>query len=324
MKRLISFISVLCILLSLSSPSFAAVEIKIGHVLTADSAWHVNLEGFAKEVAEKTEGRVIFKIYPGSQLGNEKDLIEGLMLQTIDGGLIGGGSFQSIDPRFGVEALPYAWKDHQTAYKAMDGEIGKFLLGILESKGIKGISWWENGFRHITNNKRPIVVPKDMEGLKIRVTPDKMRLDTFKALGASPIPINFGELYTALQQGVVDAQENPLGIIYANAFYEVQKYLSLSGHTWGSALLCFNSSAWKRIPDKDKPVVEAIANKWRDRERQQIINEESDMLAKLKEKGMKVNEVDKEAFKAAVQPVWKDYESVFGKDLMELVRKYGK
>jgi len=324
MKRLISFISVLCILLSLSSPSFAAVEIKIGHVLTTDSAWHVNLEGFAKEVAEKTEGRVIFKIYPGSQLGNEKDLIEGLMLQTIDGGLIGGGSFQSIDPRFGVEALPYAWKDHQTAYKAMDGEIGKFLLGILESKGIKGISWWENGFRHITNNKRPIVVPKDMEGLKIRVTPDKMRLDTFKALGASPIPINFGELYTALQQGVVDAQENPLGIIYANAFYEVQKYLSLSGHTWGSALLCFNSSAWKRIPDRDKPVVEAIANKWRDRERQQIINEESDMLAKLKEKGMKVNEVDKEAFKAAVQPVWKDYESVFGKDLMELVRKYGK
>jgi len=324
MKRLISFISVLCILLSLSSPSFAAVEIKIGHVLTTDSAWHVNLEGFAKEVAEKTEGRVVFKIYPGSQLGNEKDLIEGLMLQTIDGGLIGGGSFQSIDPRFGVEALPYAWKDHQTAYKAMDGEIGKFLLGILESKGIKGISWWENGFRHITNNKRPIVVPKDMEGLKIRVTPDKMRLDTFKALGASPIPINFGELYTALQQGVVDAQENPLGIIYANAFYEVQKYLSLSGHTWGSALLCFNSSAWKRIPDKDKPVVEAIANKWRDRERQQIINEESDMLAKLKEKGMKVNEVDKEAFKAAVQPVWKDYESVFGKDLMELVRKYGK
>ena len=324
MKRLISFISVLCILLSLSSPSFAAVEIKIGHVLTTDSAWHVNLEGFAKEVAEKTEGRVVFKIYPGSQLGNEKDLIEGLMLQTIDGGLIGGGSFQSIDPRFGVEALPYAWKDHQTAYKAMDGEIGKFLLGILESKGIKGISWWENGFRHITNNKRPIVVPKDMEGLKIRVTPDKMRLDTFKALGASPIPINFGELYTALQQGVVDAQENPLGIIYANAFYEVQKYLSLSGHTWGSALLCFNSSAWKRIPDRDKPVVEAIANKWRDRERQQIINEESDMLAKLKEKGMKVNEVDKEAFKAAVQPVWKDYESVFGKDLMELVRKYGK
>jgi len=324
MKRLISFISVLCILLSLSSPSFAAVEIKIGHVLTTDSAWHVNLEGFAKEVAEKTEGRVIFKIYPGSQLGNEKDLIEGLMLQTIDGGLIGGGSFQSIDPRFGVEALPYAWKDHQTAYKAMDGEIGKFLLGILESKGIKGISWWENGFRHITNNKRPIVVPKDMEGLKIRVTPDKMRLDTFKALGASPIPINFGELYTALQQGVVDAQENPLGIIYANAFYEVQKYLSLSGHTWGSALLCFNSSAWKRIPDRDKPVVEATANKWRDRERQQIINEESDMLAKLKEKGMKVNEVDKEAFRAAVQPVWKDYESVFGKDLMELVRKYGK
>jgi len=322
-KRVLTLIFVFCLLLGLSSSSYAATEIKIGHVLTTDSAWHINLDGFAKEAAEQTEGRVIFKIYPGSQLGNEKDLIEGLMLQTVDGGLIGGGSFQSIDPRFGIEALPYAWKDHEAAYRAMDGEIGNFLLGILESKGIKGISWWENGFRHITNNKRPIMVPKDMEGLKIRVTPDKMRLDTFKALGASPIPINFGELYTALQQGVVDAQENPLGIIYANAFYEVQKYLSLSGHIWGSALLCVNSPAWKRIPDQDKPVVEALAHKWRDRERQQIMDEESDMLVKLKEKGMQANEVDKEAFKAAVQPVWNDYESVFGKDLMDLVRKYG-
>ena len=103
----------------------------------------------------------------------------------------------------------------------------------------------------------------------------------------------------------------------------MQKYLSLSGHIWGSALLCVNSPAWKRIPDQDKPVVEALAHKWRDRERQQIMDEESDMLVKLKEKGMQANEVDKEAFKAAVQPVWNDYESVFGKDLMDLVRKYG-
>lgn len=323
MRKPLALTLAICTTMLMASSSFAAVEIKIGHVLNTDHAWHTNLEGFAGDVAEQTESRVIIKTYPGAQLGNEKDVIEGLTLQTIDGGLIGGGSFQSLDPRFGIEALPYAWKDHQSAYAAMDGEIGDMLLEILESQGIKGLAWWENGFRHITNSRKPIVAPQDMDGLKIRVTPDKMRLDTFNTLGASPMPINFGELYTALQQGVVDAQENPLAIIYSSAFYEVQKYLSLSGHIWGSALLCVNSSVWDRISDEDKAIVEALAMKWRDMERQQIMDEEAELLVKLEDKGMEVNEVDKEAFKAAVQPVWQDYEGVFGKDLLDLVRKYG-
>jgi len=323
MKKVLSLVIVTSLFIMLSAPGFAAVEIKIGHVLNSDHAWHTNLEGFAKDVAAETEGRVVVKVYPSAQLGNEKDVIEGLTLQTIDGGLIGGGSFQSIEPKFGIEALPYAWKDHQTAYNAMDGEIGEMLLGILGSKGIKGLAWWENGFRNITNSKKPIVVPADMEGLKIRVTPDKMRLDTFNTLGASPMPINFGELYTALQQGVVDAQENPLAIIYSSAFYEVQKYLSLSGHIWGSALLCVNSSVWNKLSDQDKAIVEKLATKWRDMEREQIMAQEQDFLKKLAEKGMEINEVDKAAFKEAVQPVWQEYEPVFGKELMDLVRKYG-
>ena len=323
MKKVLSLVIVTSLFIMLSAPGFAAVEIKIGHVLNSDHAWHTNLEGFAKDVAAETEGRVVVKVYPSAQLGNEKDVIEGLTLQTIDGGLIGGGSFQSIEPKFGIEALPYAWKDHQAAYNAMDGEIGEMLLGILGSKGIKGLAWWENGFRNITNSKKPIVVPADMEGLKIRVTPDKMRLDTFNTLGASPMPINFGELYTALQQGVVDAQENPLAIIYSSAFYEVQKYLSLSGHIWGSALLCVNSSVWNKLSDQDKAIVEKLATKWRDMEREQIMAQEQDFLKKLAEKGMEINEVDKAAFKEAVQPVWQEYEPVFGKELMDLVRKYG-
>jgi tripartite ATP-independent transporter DctP family solute receptor len=323
MRKLVILATIACFILLAPVLSFAAVEIKIGHVLNSDHAWHTNLEGFAKDVEQQTDGRVIVKVYPSSQLGNEKDVIEGLTLQTIDGGLIGGGSFQSLDPKFGIEALPYAWENHQAAYNAMDGEIGDMLLEILDSNGIKGLAWWENGFRHITNSKKPIVVPADMEGLKIRVTPDKMRLDTFKTLGSSPMPIDFGELYTALQQGIVDAQENPLAIIYSSAFYEVQDFLSLSGHIWGSALLCVNNSVWNRISDDDKKTVMALAMKWRDLEREQIMQQEEDFLTKLKEKGMQINEVDKAAFKAAVQPVWQDYESVFGKELMDLVRKYG-
>lgn len=302
----------------------AQTVIKIGHVLNADHVWHTCLTGFADEVGKATQGRVAVRIYPGSQLGNEKDMIEGMTLQTVDGGLIGGGSFQSIEPKFGIEALPYAWPTHEAAYRALDGELGALLLKALTNKGIVGLAWWENGFRHITNNKRPIVKPEDLRGLKIRVTPDKMRLDTFKTLGASPVPINFGELYTALQQGVVDGQENPFAIIYSSAFYEVQKYLSLSGHIWGSALLCVNASVWKKVSSEDQANVMRLAAKWRDEERRLTVAQENDFLEKLKKKGMQVNETNKAAFKNAVKSVWAEYEAVFGKDLMKLVERYGK
>ena len=318
------FLFTLFLLMSAALPVFAATTIKIGHVLNPDHSWNVSLLGFAEDVQKATEGRVVVQVYASSQLGNEKDLIEGLSLQTVDGGLIGGGSFQSIEPKFGVEALPYAWPTHESAYNALDGELGAYLLSILGKKGIVGLSWWENGFRHLTNNERPIVKPEDLKGLKIRVTPDKMRLDTFKALGASPMPINFGELYTALQQGVVDGQENPFAIIYSNSFYEVQKYLSVTGHIWGSALLCVNSSAWNRISKEDQETVMKFADKWRDEQRRQTREQEDKFLAMLKEKGMEVNTVDKPAFQQAVQTVWADYESVFGKELLDLVRKYGK
>lgn len=307
-----------------ATTGMAATTIKIGHVLNTDHTWHKNLLGFANDVKNETKGDVIVQIYPSGQLGNEKDMIEGLALGTIDGGLIGGGSFQSLDPKFGVEALPYAWPTHQAAYKAFDGKIGRLLFDILNKKGIVGLSWWENGFRHMTNNKKPINTPADLTGLKIRVTPDKMRLDTFKILGASPMSINFGELYSALQQGVVDGQENPYSIIYSNAFYEVQKYLSNTGHIWGSAILCVNKNVWNGISAKDKEIIMKLAKKWCIAERKDTIREEKEYLTKLKAKGMKINDVDKAAFKKAVQPIWKDYEPVFGADLMKMVREYGK
>lgn len=324
MKRTATALLTAVLLVFAIGAASAETVIKIGHVLNPDHSWNVCLLGFADEVKTATNGRVVFQIYPSSQLGNEKDLIEGLSLQTIDGGLIGGGSFQSIEPKLGVEALPYAWPTHESVYAALDGELGNYLLDLLAKKGVVGISWWENGYRHLTNNKHPVMKPEDMAGLKIRVTPDKMRLDTFKALGASPMPINFGELYSAMQQGVVDGQENPFSIIFSNSFFEVQKYLSVTGHIWGSALLCVNSSVWGKLSDEDKATVATVAAKWRDEQRKQTMEQEVEFLQKLKDKGMEVVEVDKAAFQQAVQGVWSDYESVFGKELMDLVRKYGK
>jgi len=296
------------------------VTVKVGHVLNTDHSWHICLEGWAKDVAEQTNGRVDIKIFPSSQLGSEKDMVEGLRMGMVDAGLIGGSSFQNLDPKFGIEELPYAFDSHEAAYKVFDGFVGNALFAILDKKGIKGLSWWENGFRHITNNKRPILSPEDLKGVKIRVTPNKMRLDTFTTMGASPMPIAFGELYSGLQQGVVDAQENPLAIFYSNAFYEVQEYLSLTQHIWCSALLSVNKRVWNKISKEDQAIMQQSAHVWRDKQRMMVQKDNKEMLERIKAKGVKVNNVDPQPFRAAVAKVWTDFEPVFGKELMNHMR----
>lgn len=308
--------------LAVFSGNTQALDIKLGHVLAPTHNWNVAVEGFAKDVSEATEGRVNFEIFPSGQLGNEKTVVEGMQIGSVPAGLIGCGSFQSLDAKFGVVELPYSWTDRQDAYAAYDGELGDSLESLAEQYNIKVLAWWENGFRHITNNHGPIESPEDLEGLKIRVTPDKMRLDTFSALGASPAPLSFGELYSALQQGVFDAQENPLSIIDSASFYEVQDYVSLTGHVWAPACLTIANSTWNRLSDEDQAEVQEQANTWRDKQRKLTQQDDQELIERLEAEGMQVNEVDKELFSEKVQSVWSKYEPVFGEELMELVKRY--
>lgn len=325
LTHVIALTAFLSIISALTSSEIASArEFKLGHVLPADHSWNICAEGFAKEVTEKTEGRVTINVYSGGQLGNEKDMVEGLQLGTIQMGLIGGGSFQDLEPKMGIANLPYAWADHDHAYRAFDGEIGDTLLALLKKKGIVGLGWWENGFRHITNNTRPINSPEDLQGLKLRVTPIKLRLDTFNALEALPVPLPFSELYSALQQKVVDGQENPLEIIESSHFYEVQKYLTMTGHIWGTAILAIADRSWKKISSEDRKIVREIAQKWRDKQREMVRDSEQEMVEKLQEKGMIINFVDKTPFVEKVQRVYNDYQPVFGADLISLVDKYRK
>ena len=298
-----------------------AATLKLGHVLPPTHNWHVAATGFADEVKAATQGRVEIKVFPNSQLGSETAMIEGLQLGTLEMGLIGGASFQNIEPKMGVEGLPYAFSHHQHAYRVFDGELGTRLFGLLEKKGVKGLAWWENGFRDMTNSKRPIATPDDLKGLKVRVTPDKIRLDTFKTLGALPVPMAFAELYSALQQGAVDGQENPLAIIFSSNFFEVQKYLSLTNHIWSSATLVVAKSVWDKVGPADQQLVQKAAIAWRDKQRKMVQESGDDFLAKLKAKGMQVNTPDNALFVKAVIPVWKQYEDVFGKDFFELIEK---
>lgn len=306
-----------------AAPVAHALDIKLGHVLAPSHSWNKAAEGFAAQVKEQTQGRVNFILFPNGRLGNEENMLESLQNGSQSAAIIGAGSLQSIEPKFGIVELPYTWASPQQAYQAYDGELGAALAKLAHAKKLVIVSWWENGFRHLTNNRSAIKTPADLVGLKTRVTPDKMRLDTFTALGANPAPLAFGEFYSALQQKIVfDAQENPLSIIYTSSFFDVQKYLSLTNHVWSPACLVISKSTWNRISPADRKIVQTAADTWRDEQRKMITLGDTEYVAKLKETGMEVNDVDKVPFISAVTPVWKTYESIYDAGLMATLQKY--
>jgi len=225
-------------------------------------------------------------------------------------------------PVTAIEELPFLWSSREQAYAAYDGELGAKLTEAIGKNGVRVLAYWENGFRHFTNNVKPIVRPADMKSIKFRTAESAIRLDMFKQLGAAAVPMPFTELFTALQQGTVDGQENPLSIIDSSRLYEVQKYLSLSGHIWNASLMVVSPGRWNKLSAEDRKVIEANALKYRLVARELIREQDDKLLTELKAKGIAVNEVDKAAFKKAVEPVWAKYEAKFGKDIMDIVRKY--
>ncbi len=311
-------------LASFATAADAQVEIRLGHVLPEAHSWHVAATGFADEVAEKTEGRVAIEVFAGGQLGSEKEVIEGMQFGAVQAGVIGSGSFQYIEPKMGIIEMPYAWTSREQAFTALDADLGDALEALLDPKGMVVLSWWETGFRNITNNTRPIEKPADLEGLKIRVTPDKVRLATFEGLGAEPAPLAFGELYSALQQGLFDAQENPLSIIDAASFFEVQKYVSKSEHIFGAASLTMSKMTWDQISEEDQAIVLEAAQHWAEEQRTMAAEAEASLVATLEGKGMAFNEVDKAAFVEAVAPIWETQAEVFGPELLEILDTYRK
>jgi len=300
----------------------AQTVLKVGHVFAADHPWQIALEGLADDVREATGGSVEIQVFPSSQVGGDREMAESMQLGTLEMALFGTGALQVLDPRLIIEELPYAWPTREHAYAALDGRLGDALAGILSGRGIEVISWWESGYRHITNSVRPIETPEDMQGLTMRVPEAALRIDTFRQLGSLPTPMAFSEVFTALQQRVVDGQENPLATIHASRFYEVQEHLALSGHIWGSGALTIAAGALARLSDDERTALMEAAAKWRDIERQMIAESEERLVEVLAAAGVQITRPDPAAFQAAVQPVWDQYESVFGADLLELVREY--
>ena len=298
-----------CIAL-ITGPAGAQTEIKLGHVGEPGSLFQKSADEFAKRANAKLAGKAKVIVYGSSQLGGDKEMIQKLKLGTLDMALPSTVMSSEVD-LVGIFEMPYIVKD-----RAHMGRIEKDIFWptiepAIEKKGLKVLAVWENGVRHITNNKRPIKVPADLQGIKLRVPEGKWRVKMFLAYGANPSPMKFSELFTALQTGVMDGEENPFTQIYSAKLQEVQKYLSLSGHVYTPAYLTVGTRHWETLPADVRKVLEDTARETQAYVYQVAAHDDEDLLGKLKQAGMQVNEVDKDAFVAASKSVYDE----FGKEV---------
>jgi len=296
---------------ALVAPSvFAQTEIKLGHVGEPGSLFQKSADEFAKRANAKLGGKAKVIVYGSSQLGGDKEMIQKLKLGTLDMALPSTVMSSEVDIA-GLFEMPYIVKD-----RAHMGRIEKDIFWptiepAIEKKGLTVLALWENGFRQITNNKRPIKVPGDLAGIKLRVPEGKWRVKMFQTYGANPSPMKFSELFTALQTGVMDGEENPLTQIYSAKLQEVQKYLSMSGHVYTPAYLTVGTTHWNALPADVRKVLADTAKETQAFVYETAAHDEQELLGKLKQAGMQVNDVDKDAFVSASKSIYEE----FGKEV---------
>lgn len=267
----------------------------------------------------KFPDRVTFQLYPASQLGNEREILEGLRIGTIE--MTTSGVAGLADPLFDIIDMPFLFRDRHHVYTVLDGPLGKEILEKNKDQRLVALGFWENGWRHITNNKRPINAPADIKGLKQRVVEHKIYLATMRALGANAIPIPYGELYTSLKTGVVDGQDNPLINIWTAKFYEVQKYLTLAGHVYSNNIVFVSRKFWDTLPADIQTGIREAVLEGAVHIRKESIKADKELVEKLKANGMLVNEIkDKGPFVEATKSVYDQFANIFPPELIKRIR----
>lgn len=315
------------VLLFAVAATAAPVQIKYAMVGNETNPTYISIMQVKDFIEKKSNGEIQFQVYPNGQLGGDRQILEGMQLGTIEMGIVGISVMSNFNPKFGIFDLPFLFKDEQTAYKALDGELGAKISELAIPLGFRILGYGTDGYRHVSNNRGPIKKPADLSGLKIRTMENPVHISTFKALGANPTPMSFGELYMALQQKTVDAQENPVVLTYNNKFYEVQKYYSLTGHVYAVVPILISDICYQRLSEKHREIVEEGAAMYTELVRAEISRQNDELLKKVEEAGMQVNSLsdeEKAEFVKAVAPVYKEFESVLGKDLVDTALQYTK
>jgi tripartite ATP-independent transporter DctP family solute receptor len=277
-------------ILILSTNLFAAeYTIRVANDVAKEHSWGKACEKFKKNLEEVSNGRIKVEVHHSGSLGKVREAMEMAKMGTLEVALSGVGHIQRHVPELGVLVLPFLWKDMETMFQVLDGPLGGYIESRLAVSGFHALGFWDNGFRHITNNRRPIKSVADLKGLKIRTLPTPVHIAYFKALGAAPTPMGWVELFEALRTGVVDAQENPPGQVYTARFFEVQKYYSLTGHVNEPGLVVMSKKIYDDYPDDLKLAVDVAARKATLWQRAENDKDNKTFLKELEEKGMKIN-----------------------------------
>ena len=284
----------------------AQTELKFGHVGEPGQLFSIAADEYAKRVNEKLGGKAKVVVFGSSQLGGDKELLQKLKLGTVDLALP-STVMSSESDLFGIFEMPYLVRDRKHMNAIEKDIFWSKLAPEAEKKGLKIIAVWENGYRHITNNKRPIRVPGNLEGIKLRVPEGKWRVKMFQAYGANPSPMKFSEVFTALQTGVMDGQENPFSQIVSAKFQEVQKYLSLTGHVYTPAYVTVGAKKWATLPADVRKTLEDVAKDMQKFVYATAERDENELLNKIKAAGVQVNEADKQAFVAASRNIYQEF-----------------
>lgn len=309
--------------LGLVAGAAAQTVMKISISTAQNSHQGIAIDTFAKEVEKRTNGRYKIQTFYNGALGGERESIEAVQLGTQELAFSSTGPVPNFVPETKILDVPFLFRDKAHARAVLDGPIGQDLLKKFESKGFKALGWAENGFRHMTNSKRPVNTPEDLKGLKMRTMENPVHIAAYKGFGIVTTPMAFPEVFTALQQGTVDGQENPLSVIIAAKFDQVQKHLSLTGHVYSPAIWVMNKAAFDKLSAADKKAFLEAAKEGTKANRARVDEDDAKGVADLRSKGMSVVEnVDKAKFVKALAPVNAEFEKQFGKATIEKIRNF--
>ena len=292
------------LVVSLCASSAAAQQFQISHSAASGNPKDTASLKFAELVKERTDGRITVDVGTSSQFGDDAESVTNIRLGTIAFSANAQGATSGAVPEIGLLGLPFLFQNLEQAEAVMDGPVGDKIAAAAEKQGIYILAWWNNGIRETSNSKKPIVAPGDLAGMKIRTPPDPMTIDIFEALGASPTPMAFSELYIALQQGVVDGQENPLINIHSSKLHEVQPYISMTNHKYEATPFLASKIVFDALSAEDQEIVRTAAREAGQLNRQMVRDQSNELRATLEAAGVTFNEVDPAPFVAATQAVY--------------------
>ena len=325
MRKVLLFVLLVTVVVA---PLFAGGDqeetynIVAGIGLNDKSAQYESLVYFKELVEENSNGRVTVEIYHSSQLGDDREMMEALQRGEQEMTCPSTAPMAQFVPGFSVFDLPFLFPSNEAADYVLDGDVGQELLDELSDVGIKGLVYWENGYRHLTNSQRAIRTPSDVEGLRVRTMENPLHLDAWRAIGANPTPMAFGEVFSAMQQGVIDGQENPWGTIYLQNFPEVQSFATDTGHVYSPFVLMIAQSFWDELPSDLQEVVMDAAIQGREHNRELNRRYNREYLEELKDvmTVVELTQEERTQFQESVLPVYDEYADQIGEELIQRVR----